>query len=270
MSRNVLITGVSTGIGMSFIKSASASYADDIYIALTRHSITYDVPKNVFVYNVDLTDFAAVTKIYKKIVRKHGNIDVLINNAGNGLVGTVEDTSISQAKSQFDLNVWAAVHLTQLVLPAMRKNKRGHIINISSVAAEFDYPTMAYYGASKTLLEKISRILSLELRPWNINVSIVAPGTIKTKFGSNMVTVPQAKTSPYQELYREWTRKFVAMFKRHIVSSDEVASSIIKVMDRPRAKTFVAQRDRVYTILHKHSSDQFFAKHSMQRYMSSK
>lgn len=270
MSRNVLVTGVSTGIGMSFVTSASVLHPGDIYIALTRNAITYVVPDNVFVYNVDLTDFASVTKIYKKIVRKHGEIDVLINNAGNGLVGTIEDTTIEQAKSQFDLNVWAAVHLMQLVLPGMRKHKDGHIINISSVAAEFDYPTMAYYGASKTLLEKISRILSTELQPWNINVSVIAPGTIKTKFGSNMTTVPQARTGPYQALYRKWTSKFVAMFKRHIMSSDEVARSIIDVMNKPQRKVFVAKRDMVYNFLHKHSSDQFFAKHIINRYMSSR
>lgn len=268
MSRNVLITGVSTGIGMSFIQAASVSHPGDTYIALTRHPITYDVPKNVFIYNVNLTDFASVTKIYKKIIRKHGEIGVLVNNAGNGLVGTVEDTSIDRAKSQFDLNVWAAVHLMQLALPAMRENRRGHIINVSSVAAEFDYPTMAYYGASKTLLEKISRILRIELQPWNIDVSIIAPGTIKTKFGSNMVTVPQAITGPYKELYRQWTSRFVTMFKRHIVSSDAVAQSIIEVMDKPRKKVFVAKRDRTYALLHKHLSDQFFAKHIIRRYMS--
>lgn len=262
------MTGVSTGIGMSFIQSASALRPDDRYIALTRHPITYDIPEHVFIYNVDLTDFASVTKTYKKIVRKHGEIDVLINNAGNGLVGTIEDTSIDQAKSQFDLNVWAAVHLMQLVLPAMRKNRRGHIINISSVAAEFDYPTMAYYGASKTLLEKISRILRIELKSWNIDVSIIAPGTIKTKFGSNMTTVPQAKTGSYQALYREWTGKFVAMFKRHIVSSDEVARVIMHMMEKPHEKAFVVKRDRIYAFLHKHASDQFFARHIIDRYMS--
>jgi len=269
MKRNILITGVSTGIGKSFIELAASTYPDDTIIAFTRKPITYAVSTNVFIYNVDISDLIAVEKLFKKVVRKHGDINILINNAGSGLVGTIEDTPIEQAKSQFDLNVWAVINLIQLVLPGMRNKKSGHIINISSVAAEFDYPTMAYYGASKTLVEKISRILSTELQQWSINISIIAPGTIKTKFGSHMTRFEGAKTSPYKKVYKHWSKNFATMFTRHIVDSDQVAMQIIKTIDNPKAKAFVVMRDRMYTLLHKNSSNEFFTKHILNRYMSS-
>lgn len=270
MTRNILITGISTGIGKSFVELASVTYPDDTIIAFTRNPLAYKVPPNVFVYHVDISDFKAVTKTFKKAARKYGDIDILINNAGNGIMGTIEDTTIKQAKSQFDVNVWAAVNLVQLVLPAMRKRKSGHIINISSIASEFDYPTMAYYGMSKTLIEKLSRILAMELRPWNITVSVVAPGTIKSKFGTNIIRPKNPTKSPYKNLYKSWSHHFAVMFQKHIMHSDAVAAQLIKVIDNPQSKSFVGMRDTIYNTLHKHSSREFFAKHILGRYMSSK
>lgn len=270
MARNILITGISTGIGKSFVELASTTYPGDTLIAFTRNPITYKVPANVFVYNVDISDFKAVAKTFKKATRKHGNIDILINNAGNGIMGTIEDTTIEQAKSQFEVNVWAAVNLIQLVLPSMRQKKSGQIINISSIASEFDYPTMTYYGMSKTLIEKLSRILAMELRPWNITVSVIAPGTIKSKFGTNIVRPKNPAKSPYKDLYKQWSRHFAVMFQKHMMPSDTVATQLVKVIDNPRPKSFVGMRDTIYSALHKHSSREFFAKHILSRYLSSK
>jgi short-subunit dehydrogenase len=270
MARNILITGVSTGIGKSFVELASTTYPNDTIIAFTRNPLTYKVPSNIFVYNVDISDFKAVAKIFKKATRRHGDIDILINNAGNGIMGTIEDTTIEQAKSQFEVNVWAAVNLIHLVLPTMRRKKSGHIINISSVASEFDYPTMAYYGMSKALIEKLSRILAMELRPWNITVSVVAPGTIKSKFGTNIIRPKNPTQSPYKDLYKRWSRHFAVMFQKHMIHSEAVAAQLVKVINKPQPKSLVGMRDIIYSTLHKHSSREFFAKHVLGRYLSSK
>lgn len=266
MQRLILITGISTGIGKAFIELASQAYPNDKIIALTRNKVQYDLPSNVTVYYVNITDFDKTNKLYKKIIKTHGVVDILINNAGNGAIGTIEDTTISEAKVQLDLNVWAAVNLIQQVLPSMRQRKSGHIINISSVAATLDYPTMAYYGASKALIEKISRILTMEVKDWNINVSSIAPGTIKTKFGKNMSRVSNMKDSPYESLYIGWANKFAHMFKQ-TNSSEDVAKTIIRVIENPRSERFVIKRDKAYVRVKEIVSHGFFNKYIIDRYM---
>ncbi len=138
----------------------------------------------------------------KKIISEQEKIDVLFNNAGFGLFGSMEEISLDDAKYQFDVNLFGLSRLTQLVVPYMRGQRSGKIINTSSVAGKMYGPMVAWYTASKHALEGWSDCLRLELRPFGIDVVIIEPGTIETAFG-NLVSerlLEQSGKGPYKNL----------------------------------------------------------------------
>lgn len=263
--KTILISGASTGIGKSFVLRISEKYPEYKIITLTWHKPEYDTPNNVEMHLVDITNHSKVKRIVNKIL-KEDSIDVLINNAGNGWRGMVEDTSIDEAKQQLELNVWSAINLTQLVLPNMRSKENGHIINISSVAAFIDYGTIGYYSATKAFLEKISSVLALEVAPWNIQVSVFAPGAVRTKFGHNMINIKKYKTGDYADSYREWARRFEIMFQKPL-SSDEAADQLIRLVEKPKRHVFLTSRDTFYSYLHRILPRRLFNNVLLKRYM---
>lgn len=263
--RTILITGASTGIGESFVRQA-ALLEETTIIVLTKHPVSYAVPKNVELHQIDLTDFKKVNALMKQIAAKHLTIDVLINNAGNGWRGMIEDTTIEEAKEQLDLNVWALVNLTQQVLPLMRKAKKGHIINVSSVATTINYGTIGYYSATKAFIEKISEVLAIEVAPWNIHVSLVAPGAVRTKFGHNMINIQRYDKGAYKDEYRSWAHKFEVMFQKPL-TSDAAAKKLIGLLDNPRPYSFLTARDAFYCYAKKIIPRKIFDSLLLRRYM---
>lgn len=265
--KTILITGISSGIGNSFIKIAAKEFPDSHIIAFTLHNPAGQLPSNVKVYLVDITNRKQLADSVEKVLQKYKTIDVLINNAGNGWRGMIEDTTIDEAKEQMEINVWAAMRLTQLILPVMRKRRRGHIINISSMATNIDYATIGYYSATKAYIEKLSKVLAKEVAPWNIHVSIVAPGAIKTKFGHNMININKYGKGSYKKHYKDWADKFETMFARPIIA-DEVAKTLIKVIKKPQAYSYVTLRDRYYGYLKRILPSKVFNKYLQSRYMN--
>lgn len=175
----VLITGASSGIG-----KATASYFAE------RGYKVYGVARNDF--NVegvvpvlaDITDAQAVKSVVDFVIKLEGKIDILINNAGMGVAGAIETTSLEDAKKQFDVNFFGTVNMTTAVLPYMRKKLKGRIINTSSVASVIPIPFQAYYSSCKAALDNWAKALRLELQPYNIRVTNILPGDIKTNFTS--------------------------------------------------------------------------------------
>lgn len=262
----ILITGASTGIGKSIVELA-ATQKDTTIIVFTLHKLTYKVPKNVEIHTINLTHHDDVTKLVKKVQKKHPKIDVLINNAGNGWRGMIEDTTLDEAKQQLETNVWALMHLTRLILPSMRAHKAGHVINISSVSATINYATIGYYSATKAFIEKISEVLALELEPWNIKVSLVAPGAVKTKFGHNMMNIKQYGKGDYQDSYRIWAERFETMFQKPL-SSKAAAEKILKRINNPKPYFFLTKRDALYCYLKKIIPRRLFNTLFLRRYMN--
>lgn len=175
----VLITGASSGIG-----KATASYFAE------RGYKVYGVARNDF--NVegvvpvlaDITDADAVKSVVDFVIKLEGKIDILINNAGMGVAGAIETTSLEDAKKQFDVNFFGTVNMTTAVLPYMCKKLKGRIINTSSVASVIPIPFQAYYSSCKAALDNWAKALRLELQPYNIRVTNILPGDIKTNFTS--------------------------------------------------------------------------------------
>lgn len=179
----ILITGTSSGMGLEAVKELSAD-GHTVYGTVRKQDDFAIVEKaGGKPLIMEMTDYSSLEAGVDKIIKEQGNIDVLYNNAGYGLYGPVEDISIEDAKHQFDVNLFGLARLTQLVLPHMRKASSGLIINTSSMGGKIYTPLGAWYHATKHALEGWSDCLRLELKEFNINVVVIEPGGIETKFG---------------------------------------------------------------------------------------
>jgi NADP-dependent 3-hydroxy acid dehydrogenase YdfG len=136
---------------------------------------------------LDVTDDLSVKNAVQSILSKEGRIDILVNNAGYVLGGAFEDLTIDEIKEQYETNFFGLIRVTQAVLPIMRKQKSGVIVNISSVAGRFGYPGHSAYIGTKFAVEGISESMSYELEPFGIKVVIVEPGVIRTNIVNTMV-----------------------------------------------------------------------------------
>jgi len=183
MNKVVLITGASSGMGKS-----TANILHDqgykVYGAARRTEKMKDLEeKGMGVISLDLTKDESIVNAVNTILEKEGRIDILINNAGYGSYGAVEDVPIEEAKRQFEVNMFGLARITQLILPGMRKQESGRIINISSMGGKIYTPMGAWYHATKHALEGWSDCLRLELKQFGIDVVVVEPGGINTPWG---------------------------------------------------------------------------------------
>lgn len=175
----ILITGASSGIGReTAIYLAKNNYK--VYGVARRVDKLEELNKlGIQTIAMDVTDEASIKNTIDTIIQKEGKIDVLVNNAGYGEYGAFEDVSIENAKYQMEVNVFGLARITQLVLPYMRQQKSGSIINVSSVGGKVSNPMGSWYHASKFAVEALSDSLRLEVKPFGINVVVIEPGGIK-------------------------------------------------------------------------------------------
>lgn len=198
----VLVTGASSGMGKDFAK-ALLKEGMLVYTAARRLENMDDLKElGAIPLQMDITKEEDIQSVVATITRDHGGVDVLINNAGFGLYGAMEDTALDDARYQFEVNVFGLARLTQLLLPAMREKKSGKIINISSAGGKLYAPLGAWYHATKHAVEGLSDCLRLELKQFGIQVVIIEPGAIKTDFGDGMSTtmMERSGTGPYAKL----------------------------------------------------------------------
>lgn len=178
-----LVTGASSGIG----KATALALANDgykVYAAARRVEQMKNIHERVIPILLDVTDPSSIDTCVTTIVNNEGQIDVLINNAGYGSYGSIEEVQSSEARRQFDVNVFGLAQMTQKVLPHMRARSSGAIVNISSIGGKISMPFGGWYHASKYAVEALSDSLRLELKPFGINVIIIEPGGIKTEWNS--------------------------------------------------------------------------------------
>jgi len=179
-SRVILITGASSGIG-----KASAKYLMEqghIVYGTSRYPGSYPKPDGYTILQMDVADSDSIQNAVNQIFKDNDKIDVLINNAGFGIAGAIEVTSLDKAKEQFDTNFFGTVRLIKSVLPIMRQQSSGLIVNISSIGGIIGLPYQSMYSASKFAVEGLTESLYKELRSTNINVVLLEPGDFKTGF----------------------------------------------------------------------------------------
>jgi short-subunit dehydrogenase len=190
-----VVTGASSGIGRATaIALVKAGY---VVFGTSRRDIG-NGPAHVTMLKCDVTDDASVRALVAEVLARAGRIDLLVNNAGLGLFGGAEESSVEQAKSLFEVNFFGLVRMTNAVLPSMRKNGRGHIINISSVLGLIPAPYSAYYGATKHAVEGYSESLDHETRMFNVRVSLIEPAFTKSAFDQAALK-PDATLKAYDE-----------------------------------------------------------------------
>lgn len=187
----------------------------------------------------DVTDEESMQQAVDKIIKQEGRIDVLINNAGYGSYGAVEDVSITEAKKQFEVNLFGLARLTQLVLPSMRKNNYGRIINISSMGGRITSFLGAWYHATKYALEGFSDALSMEVKPFGIDVVLIEPGGIKTDWGAIAADhlEESAKNGPYEKVAIKASEGMRKQYSGNLMSKPIVISrAISKAVNNQKPK----------------------------------
>ena len=199
-----LITGVSSGFGHAFAKAAVA--AGHMVIGTVRNEAarkqfeTMDSRRTKAI-TLDVTDFDSIQPVLDKIEQEVGPIDVLVNNAGYGHEGILEESSIEDMRRQFDVNVFGAVAMIKAVLPSMRKRRSGHIINITSMGGFITMPGISFYCGSKFALEGISETLAKEVKGFGIHVTAMAPGSFRTDWAGRSMVRAQRSISDYDALF---------------------------------------------------------------------
>lgn len=198
----ILITGASAGMGKATAKKLIGE-GHIVYGAARRTDKMADLANlGGHVIEMDVTDEEQITAAVEQILSEQGRIDVLVNNAGYSVYGSVEDVSQEDARRQFDVNFFGAAFLTQKVLPHMRAQRSGHIINVTSIGGKMYAPLGSWYHGTKHALEGWSDCLRVETKGFGINVSIIEPGAIKTEFGDvmNQPMLDRSKGSPYEAM----------------------------------------------------------------------
>ena len=240
MESVALVTGCSSGIGLETAialgREGHFTYATmrDVKKSGSLDKIVNDEGLPIKVLELDVDSEKSVDDAIAKIMEEKGRVDTLINNAGWGMWGAVEDVSIEEFKQQFETNFFSIIRLIQKVAPIMRKQKSGNIVNVSSVAGKIGFPVSPAYISSKFALEGLSECIRFELGPFGINVIIIEPGVIKTNFFDSM---KMAKKSNSDSVYNEITSKVVSgvkMMAEMGTEPKEVADTIIKSINEEK------------------------------------
>ena len=241
MSKKViLITGASSGMGKETAKSL-IQQGHTVYTVARRIDQIQDLKAlGGHPFQMDVTNSKEIQQVVDTIIQKEGKIDVLWNNAGYGLYGSVEDVPVEEARKQFEVNLFGLAAITQKVIPYMREAKSGTIINTSSMGGKMYTPLGAWYHASKHAVEGFSDCLRLELQPFNIDVVVLEPGIIVTEFGEVMLNNIQQFSSKgaYASLTSKLVKATKQMYERGQGSKTSVISSTIsKVISANKPKT---------------------------------
>lgn len=235
-TRVALVTGASSGLGNAFAQALLAEGLV-VYVAARRlERMDELVQLGAIALQLDITRDEDVAKAAERIHREHGGVDVLINNAGFGLYGAMEDTCIEDAQYQFEVNLFGTARITRALLPYMREQHAGKIINISSMGGKMYTLLGSWYHASKHAIEGWSDCLRLELAPFGIEVVIIEPGVIDTGF-SDVLIAPMLERSgsgAYRDMANDVARATEASYAEGQASDPQVIVELIMKAVRAR------------------------------------
>jgi NAD(P)-dependent dehydrogenase (short-subunit alcohol dehydrogenase family) len=228
-----VVTGSSSGIGfeiaLTLARNGFQTYATMRNLAKSENIKSIASKENlpIHIEQLDVIDNNSVTNAIQAIVSKADRIDVLVNNAGYALAGAFEDLAIEEIKAQYETNFFGLIRTTQAVLPIMRKQKSGTIVNISSGAGRFGYPTGSAYVSTKFAVEGLSESMAYELEPLGIKVILVEPGVIKTNISNGMVIAKKSQNSnsPYSQIMQKMSTSFEHMSEN--ASSPDLVTKVV-------------------------------------------
>lgn len=253
--KTVLLTGASSGIGLDAARLLAAD-GFRVYAAARRTAPMADLNNDdIIPVQLDITDADSARRCIDLIMEREGRIDILINNAGYGSYGPIEEVPLSEAERQMQVNVIGAMRLVQMVLPHMRAQGSGRIINTSSVAGRATTYFGGWYHASKYALEALSDALRMELAQFNIDVVLIEPGGIKTDWGiiAAKHLSESAQGTPYQSEADECAARIDAMYRGNKLSNPSVvAKAILRAATarRPRTRYLCGYMSHVIVAAH--------------------
>lgn len=273
MHQVALITGCSSGIGYetalmlarngfhTFATMRNTKKSDSLEEIIKKERLDLNIRE------LDVNDDTSIENTINCIKREANRIDVLINNAGYGLVGFFEDLTLDEIRNQFETNFFGVLNITKKIIPIMRLQKSGTIINVSSGAGQVGFPGISAYVSTKFAIEGFSESLMYELFPYGIKVVIVEPGVMKTNFFRNCIVSEHSmkKSSPYSRSLDKF-QKNVELMQEHATSPIDVAKVIIQVLgnNEPKQRYIVGNDVAMILEAKKNLSDLEFKKMMMQ------
>ncbi len=276
MEKVAIVTGSSSGIGY---ETSLALAREGFYtFATVRNSkkaekilqIAKKENLNIEIIELDVDDEKSISVAIEKIISKKQRIDVLVNNAGWGLFGSVEDVSMKDFRAQFETNFFGIISIIQKVAPVMRKQGSGVIVNVSSVAGRIGFPGSPAYISSKFALEGLSESLRYELGQFGVKTIIIEPGVIKTNFFSSMKIAEPKPDSPYKEITEKVIMgiKMMAELGTH---PSEVATTILNAIkeENPRPRYIVGNDAQMFLEAKKTKTDAEFENYLKKELFSS-
>lgn len=261
----VLVTGCSTGIG----RAAVARLAEAGFLVVATARKASDIadlaqPGRVETAVLDVTKAADRERVVADVVARHGRVDALVNNAGFGAVAAAEETTPDLMRRLFDTNVFGLHELTRLVLPQMRRQGSGRVVNVSSVSGHIAVPLMSAYCATKFALRALTLAMDVEVRPLGLRAVLVEPGFVKTRFGARstqetLATVADRDASPYAAFHARWAARRSGS---HGVDPAVIARSIVHACGarRPRLHYFTPMHAKVLNLLKRWLPDALFSR----------
>ena len=251
----ILITGASSGIGYD-AATALAAEGHKVYAAARRVEMMEPLKAmGITPVRMDVTDEQSMVDGVKAVLDQEGRIDVLVNNAGYGYFGAVENVTMAEARRQLEVNVFGLARLCQLVLPTMRKQGSGRIVNTSSIAGKIVLPFGGWYNVSKFSVEALSDALRMEVKPFGIDVVMIEPGGIKTDWG--IIAARHLKESSVGTAYEADGSRFADVmhygYSSNLLSSPHVITrAILRAVDsrRPRARYRTGRASHLLVFLH--------------------
>ncbi len=233
MSKIILITGGSSGIG-----KAMGEYLHQrghkVY-GTSRFPSNYEGTSAFPLLAMDVTKKETIESTIAELTALEGRIDVVINNAGVGITGPLEETPTEEMKKAFDTNLYGPLEVIKAVLPLMRKQKKGLIINVTSIAGYMGLPYRAIYSASKGALELVTEAYRMEIAPFGIHMTTIAPGDFATNIAAGRYHVPVRSDSPYKEPYGNTLK----MMNEHVDQGSDpilMAKAILRIIEAPAPK----------------------------------
>jgi NAD(P)-dependent dehydrogenase (short-subunit alcohol dehydrogenase family) len=266
-----VVTGSSSGIGLAtslaLARNGYLTYATMRNLA-KRNSVQSTAEKqhlSIRTVQLDVTDENSVKNAIQSILSESGRIDLLVNNAGYGLTGALEDIRIDEIRALYETNLFGVIRVTQAVLPTMRKQGSGRIINISSGAGRIGYPGGSAYVSSKFALEGLSESMAYEIEQFGIRTVLVEPGFVRTNFGENIVITKKAQdpNSPYSQMMMQMKS---SSYRRRMIENasdaDLVASVVVEAATakEPNLRYLAGKDVQQMVAAKKNMSDEEFQK----------
>jgi NAD(P)-dependent dehydrogenase (short-subunit alcohol dehydrogenase family) len=233
-TKTILITGVSTGFGRALAEAALAKgyrIVGTVRSDAARTEFEALKPGQAFGRVLDVTNTAAIAPLVAEIEQSVGPIDVLVNNAGYGFEGVIEESTLEEFRHQFDVNVFGAVAMIQAVLPFMRKRKSGRILNITSMGGHTTFPGVGVYHGSKFALEGISETLAKEVKGLGIHVTAVAPGGFRTDWAGRSLVRKERSIADYDAVFEPARQRRREMSGKQVGDPKKAAQAMLALIE---------------------------------------